>query len=220
MSKEKEKPKYKDFIEEKSEMVKFLDAEQTKLAAKFGPIIAALRENKHMTAKEIHDLYIDEETKKHTYTIKTIYRYLEKLEELDLVKNSGHRMIKGQRLPEKLYSRTADIFFKAEKKEIHPDIIEHQKKNLQGVFTVLEQVEGKPDIDYKIFEEVMLKRMELQQKYNREVTTKIPKNKILTDFYSTLHIDTVNYISDMVSELLIFAKHPELFEKLMKLYKN
>ena len=216
----KENSKYKDFIEEKSEMVKFLDAKQTKVAAKYGPIIAALREKKYLTAKEIHDLYIDEDTKKHTYTIKTIYRYLEKLEELDLVKTAGHRMIKGQRLPEKLYTRTADIFFKAEKKEIHPDVLEHQRKNLKGVYTVLEQVEGKPDLDYKTFEEIMIKRMELQQKYNREVTTKIPENKILTDFYSTLHIDTVNYISDMVSEMLVFAKHPELFEKLMRIYKK
>ena len=64
-----------------------------------------------MTTKEIHDLYIDDETKNHTYTIKTIYRYLEILEEIDLVKIGGHRITEGMRLAEKLYTRTANIFF-------------------------------------------------------------------------------------------------------------
>ncbi|NPD90739.1 MAG: helix-turn-helix transcriptional regulator, partial [Asgard group archaeon] len=95
--------KFKDYIDYEPPVIKFLNGEQTKLAEEHLKIIKALRINKHMTAKEIHDLYIDEETSKPTYTIKTIYRYLEKLEETDLVKISGHRMTEGKRLSEQLY---------------------------------------------------------------------------------------------------------------------
>ena len=214
----KKTKKHKDFIEFEPEMVRFLDAEQTKVAAKYNPIIAALRENKFMTAKEIHDLYIDEDTNKHTYTIKTIYRYLEKLEELDLVKIGGHRITEGMRLTEKLYTRTANIFFKAKKEEIHPDLLKHRKEDLTRVFKVLEQVEGKPKIDYELFEELLLKKMELEQKFNRKITEKIPDDKLLTEIYSSLHIDSVNYISDLAATILVISKHPEIFEKLSKLY--
>ena len=93
----KEKPKYKDFIEHKPVVVKFLDQDDTELDNKHIRIIKALRE-KNMTAKEIHDLYTDEDTKKHTYTIKTIYRYLEKLEEANLIIVAGHRLTKGNRI--------------------------------------------------------------------------------------------------------------------------
>jgi len=209
---------HKDFIEYETEMVRFLDAEQTKIAAKFGPIIAALRENKYMTAKEIHDLYIDEDTNKHTYTIKTIYRYLEKLEEMDLVKIGGHRITEGLRLTEKLYTRTANIFFKAKKEEIHPEVLKHRKEDLERVFKVLKQVEGKPKIDFNLFEELLLKKMDLEQELNREITAKIPEDKILTELYSSLHIDSVNYISELAAMVLVITKHPEIFEKLSKMY--
>lgn len=212
--------KHKDFIEFEPEMVKFLNAEQTKVATKFGPIIAALRENKYMTTKEIHDLYIDEETKKHTYTIKTIYRYLEILEEKNLVKIGGHRITEGMRLTEKLYTRTANIFFKARKEEIHPDILEKRKEDLEKVFKVLEQVEGKPTIDFNLFEELLLRKMDLELEYNRKITEKIPEDKILTKLYSELHIDSVNYISELAATILVISKHPGIFEKLSKMYEK
>lgn len=214
----KKTKKHKDFIEFESEMVRFLNAEQTKIAAKFGPIIAALRENKYLTVKEIHDLYIDEDTNKHTYTIKTIYRYLEKLEETDLVKIGGHRITEGLSLTEKLYTRTANIFFKAKKEEIHPEVLKHRKEDLKRVFKVLEQVEGKPKIDFNLFEELLLKKMDLEQELNRKITAKIPEDKILTELYSSLHIDSVNYISDLAATILVISKHPEIFEKLSKMY--
>jgi len=212
--------KHKDFIEFEPEMVKFLNAEQTKVAAKFGPIIAALRENKYMTTKEIHDLYIDEETNKHTYTIKTIYRYLELLEEINLVKIGGHRITEGMRLTEKLYTRTANIFFKAKKEEIHPDILEKRKEDLEKVFKVLEQVEGKPTIDFNLFEELLSKKMDLELEYNRKITEKIQEDKTLTKLYSELHIDSVNYISDLAATILVISKHPRIFEKLSKMYEK
>ncbi|MHA1307742.1 MAG: hypothetical protein ACTSQN_10680, partial [Candidatus Heimdallarchaeota archaeon] len=134
-----EKPKYKDFIEHEPEIVRFLNTEDTELTKKYIRIIKALRE-KHMTVKEIHDLYIDEETKKHTYTIKTIYRYLEKLEDADLIIVSGHRLTKGNRLPEKLYARTANIFFKSQEEKTSPEAIEKRKDMIKKIYGILNEV--------------------------------------------------------------------------------
>ncbi|NHJ87536.1 MAG: hypothetical protein FK734_18895, partial [Asgard group archaeon] len=78
----------KDFIEKESEIIVNITPEQMKIANKYGIITSALRE-KPMTVKEIRDLYYDEENKKHQYSLKTIYRYIEKLEEASLVIVAG-----------------------------------------------------------------------------------------------------------------------------------
>ncbi|MHA1556934.1 MAG: hypothetical protein ACTSPM_08390 [Candidatus Heimdallarchaeota archaeon] len=218
MAKKNEKPKNKDFIEYESEMVIFLDEEQTKLAGKYYEIFKALREKKNMTAKEMHELYIDEETKKHTYTIKTIYRYLDKLEEVGLIQVAGHRITKGQRLTEKLYARTANIFFKAEKDKVHPEAIKYRKERMKDVYTFLEQVEGKLAIEYKDFEDLMLTKMDLEFQINKSLTSKIPKKKKLAKLFSSVDIDAVNYINDTAAMILVMVKHPELIKKIQKIF--
>ncbi len=216
----KEQSKFKNYIDYEPTIIKFLNAEQTKLAEEHVKIIKALRINKQMTAKEIHDLYIDEETNKHTYTIKTIYRYLEKLEEADLVKISGHRLTEGKRLSEKLYTRTADIFLKAKKEEVYPDAAEKRKEHLKKLYTILENIDNKPLIDYNVFEKLMLKMFDLEQEYNRDIVAKIPKSKLLTELYSNMDIDSVNYINDLASSLLVLIKDPELIKKLQATYQK
>ena len=216
----KENSKFKNYIDYEPTIIKFLSPEQTKLSEEHLTIIKALRINKHMTAKEIHDLYIDEETNKHTYTIKTIYRYLEKLEEHDLVKISGHRLTEGKRLSEKLYTRTGDIFLKAKKEEIYPDIAKKRKEQLKKLYTILENIDTKPLIDYNVFEKLMLKMFNLEQEYNRDIVAKIPKSKLLTELYSNMDIDSVNYINDLASSLLVLIKDPDLIKKLQATYQE
>ncbi len=216
----KEDKKFKDYIDYESPIIKFLNGEQTKLAEEHLKIIKALRINKHMTAKEIHDLYIDEETKKHTYTIKTIYRYLEKLEETDLVKISGHRMTKGKRLSEQLYTRTANIFFKAKKEEVYPEHAEKRKESLKKLHIVLQEIDDSPVIDYKEFENLLIQKFEYEQEFNKSVVEVISKNKVLTDLYGNMDIDYVNYINDLASTLLVLIKKPDLIKKIQKIYKE
>ncbi|MGC9780658.1 MAG: helix-turn-helix transcriptional regulator [Candidatus Heimdallarchaeota archaeon] len=216
----KENSKFKNYIDYETPIIKFLNPEQTKLAEEHLTIIKALRANKYMTAKEIHELYIDEETNKHTYTIKTIYRYLEKLEEAELVKISGHRLTEGKRLSEKLYTRTADIFLKDKKEEVYPEVAEKRKEHLKKLYTVLENIDNKPLINYNVFEKLMLKMFDLEQEYNRDIVAKIPKSKILTDLYINIDIDSVNYINDLASSLLVLIKDPELIKKLQETYQE
>ena len=212
--------KFKDYIEYEPPVIKFLNGEQTKLAEEHLKIIKALRINKHMTAKEIHDLYIDEETSKPTYTIKTIYRYLEKLEETDLVKISGHRMTEGKRLSEQLYTRTANIFFKAKKEEVYPEFAEKRKASLKNLHIVLQQISDSPVIDYKEFESLITQMFDSEQEFNKSVVEVISKNKVLTELYGNMDIDNVNYINDLASTLLVLIKKPDLIKKIQKIYKE
>lgn len=212
--------KFKDYIEYEPPVIKFLNGEQTKLAEEHLKIIKALRINKHMTAKEIHDLYIDEETSKPTYTIKTIYRYLEKLEETDLVKISGHRMTEGKRLSEQLYTRTANIFFKAKKEEVYPEFAEKRKESLKNLHIVLQQISDSPVIDYKEFESLITQMFDSEQEFNKSVVEVISKNKVLTELYGNMDIDNVNYINDLASTLLVLIKKPDLIKKIQKIYKE
>lgn len=216
----KEDKKFKDYIDYESPIIKFLDGEQTKLSEEHLKIIKALRINKHMTAKEIHDLYIDEETKKHTYTIKTIYRYLEKLEETDLVKISGHRMTKGKRLSEQLYTRTANIFFKAKKEEVYPEHAEKRKESLKNLHIVLQEIDDSPVIEFEEFENLLIQKFEYEQEFNKSIVEVISKNKILTELYGNMDIDQVNYINELASTLLVLIKKPDLVKKIQKIYKE
>lgn len=216
----KEDNEFKDYIDYEPPVIKFLNGEQTKLAEEQIKIIKALRINKHMTAKEIHDLYIDEETKKHTYTIKTIYRYLEKLEEIDLVKVSGHRMTVGKRLSEQLYTRTANIFFKAKKEEVYPEAAEKRKESLKKLYVVLQEINDSPVINFEEFEKLMDQMFEYERDFNKHIVEVISKNKVLTELYSNMDIDMVNYIDDLASSLLVLIKKPDLIKKIQKIYKE
>jgi len=214
-----EKPKYKDFIEHEPEIVKFLDPKDTELANKHIRIIKALRE-KHMTVKEIHDLYIDQDTNKHTYTIKTIYRYLEKLEELNLIIVSGHRLTKGNRLPEKLYARTANIFFKSQEEKTTPEALEKRNDMIKKIYGILSEVEDSPIIDFQAFEEIISMKLDLESKYVREVIEKVPDNKKLSKIFIGSDIGSVNYLNEFAADIILMIKHPELMEKIQKIYKK
>ena len=215
----KEKQKYKDFIEHEPEVVRFLNPKDTELANKHIRIIKALRE-KHMTVKEIHDLYFDEDTNKHTYTIKTIYRYLEILEEANLVIISGHRLTKGNRLPEKLYARTANIFFKSQEEKTSPEAIKKRDDMIRKIYEILSEVDDTSMIDYQEFEEIIIKKLDLELKYIREVIEKVPDNKKLSEIFSGSDIGSVNYLNEFSADLLLIIKHPELMEKIQKIYKK
>ena len=207
---------YKDYIDFKPKAMSFLNNEQTELGIKYGVIIKALRE-KCMTAKEIHDLYIDEDTKKHTCTLKTIYRYLERLEEADIVKICGHRITKGKSLSEKLYSRTAKTFFKSMDHKRSPKAMKNRKDAMKKIHLVLGEVSEKPIISVKEFENIF------NQFINSEIISfeKIAKTATdsdkLQNMYSELDIDYINYINDMAARFLVLMNNSELIRNIQKI---
>lgn len=100
---------FEDFITVNPKPVQTITTEQYNEGMEYSRILSALS-GKKMTVKEIHDLFLDKKTKRHTKTLKTIYRHLEYLEKMGLVTVAGHRKYAGKRTPEKLYCRVADIY--------------------------------------------------------------------------------------------------------------
>ncbi len=100
---------YEDFITITPKPVQTITTEQYNEGMEYNRILSELS-GKTMTVKEIHDIFKDPKTKKHTKTLKTIYRHLESLEKIGLVAVAGHRKYAKKRTPEKLYSRIANIY--------------------------------------------------------------------------------------------------------------
>jgi len=100
---------YEDYIVDKPERFKLMPESVFTHAKEHGIIMDALAKG-NLTVKEIHDLYSLPDGK-HTKTLKTIYRYMDTLEQIGLVKLAGHRKTKGKRTLQKLYCRTAKVFF-------------------------------------------------------------------------------------------------------------
>ncbi|MCY3415014.1 MAG: transcriptional repressor [Candidatus Heimdallarchaeota archaeon] len=106
-----------DSIAEEPVFVKILDQSQMKLLDENIRIIKGLS-GKHLSAKEIHNLYRDTSTNEFEVTLKTVYRRLEKLESAGLVIESGYRRVENSRMIEKLYTRAAIIFYRKERNGI------------------------------------------------------------------------------------------------------
>ncbi len=110
----KSSPEFIDVIHTTPKTIEFIsDPQKIKLLLnnELYPIIALLRHG-NFTAKEITELYS-------TYSgsgykpksEKTIYRYLKELKEAGLIDEVGQRVIKGQTATEKIWGRTAKVFY-------------------------------------------------------------------------------------------------------------
>ena len=209
--------KYRDFITFQPDVVKFITMDTYKIIEKYYQIVKALRKQ-NMTVKEIHNLYIDPESKKHTLTIKTIYRYLEKLEEEKIVVVSGHRETKGSRQVEKLYSRTALIFFTEKGDDYLQQKLEYGKEIASKTHEILGELLLKSEVDLEAFTSQFLKYMKNSHLCTVESIRKIPENKKLADIFSSSDIDQINAINSYLGIFLTYLRYPEIFEEIKALY--
>ncbi|MHA1967893.1 MAG: hypothetical protein ACW964_08840 [Candidatus Hodarchaeales archaeon] len=205
---------HQDFGTYTPQKLKFLTAEQEELADMHLIIIRNLRKQE-MTAKEIHNLYYDEKTQKHTKTLKTIYRYLEKLESAEIVTITGHRITKGSRVAEKLYGRTSQIFIR---KSAESDMCEERNRELAEIFSkftcTLFEVKN-PDLES--FKEVYFEFFTLLSQEYPEVIKSVSNNKELVDYLGRSDIQRGNYVLDLSMTFGTLIRHPELVKRLTKL---
>lgn len=199
--------------------VKLLNKEQIKLLDEFYNIISALR-GTNMTAKDILELFYNKEKSEYKKDIRTIYRYIKTLEKAELIKESGYRKSEGTRLVEKLYSRTANIFYSEfeEGKDNWWDQKGGKDWSLK-LSTILGELFDKPDIDHEKFYEVFKTFAEIQDKGIYDILNKAVESKKVEDVYSQLHIEKVNKINYYVSIMATFMKKPELAKKFLELLK-
>jgi hypothetical protein len=123
-------------------------------------------------------------------------------------------------LPEKLYARTANIFFKSQDEKLSPKAIKKRKEMIKKIYGILNELDDQQMIDYDVFEEIISKKLELEMKYTREVIEKVPNNKNLSKIFGESDIGSVNYLNEFAAELMFMIKHPELIRKIQNIYKK
>ncbi|MFX0060946.1 MAG: hypothetical protein ACFFC7_02025 [Candidatus Hermodarchaeota archaeon] len=210
--------KFKDLITFEPETIKFIEGEKAKLLKEHIRIIKALRQ-RNLTVKEIHALYYDHEEQEHTRGLKTIYRYLEKLENAGIVAVAGQRMTEGSRLVEKLYCRAAIVFFIDDEDEEKWWISESGREFGQKLNVILSELFQAPEIDSGIFHEFLSNLFTSQEKITKAIIRKAKENEKLRDLFSKTDIDLINKLNTIAALLTTFFQQPELFEPIKKLLK-
>jgi Fe2+ or Zn2+ uptake regulation protein len=206
-----------DHITFKPRPVKLLSKSQIKLLDEYYQIIAALR-GTNLSAKDMLELY--RKNGGYSKDIRTIYRYIKTLEKAELIAESGHRIIEGTRLVEKLYSRTANIFYGEYVEGKHNWWDKEAGKDWSlKLSTILGELFGKTDIDHEAFYEVFKIFAEIQDKTIYDILNKAVESKNVEDVYAELHIEKVNKINYYVSIMSAFLNKPELVEKFLAVLK-
>jgi hypothetical protein len=178
-----------------------------------GDIVKALI-GKNLTAKEVHALYWNPDKEKYNKTIKTVYRYLETLEEAGLVKECGHRKPHDSRLTEKLFCRTANIFV-LQKDEAKTKwwASEKGERIIMRLRVLVQEL-----FDIKLKDEAMFKKL-MEQYFEQhdgtimELWRKVPKNKALSDLFSKENLYEIKYLSDLVATIGVILRNPELCDQ-------
>lgn len=215
--KEKEEPKdYDDFITKTPEPIIFLNEEQKDVASEYPEIIKALI-GKNMTTKEIHALYWNPEKEAYKKTIKTVYRHLEALEQAGLVQVCGHRKPQDSRLTEKLYCRTANVFYLVDE-ETSPKWWETEKgtKHFKKIATLVQAMFELPDDKIEPFIEVLREFSQKQEEMTLEMYRKTPDSEVLTEIFSKADLYEIKGLSNMVTLFGVMLRYPDLCDRVHK----
>ena len=213
----KDASEYCFYITYKPQNVKLVSKEELDLIKEHYLIISALR-NTVMSVKDIHNLFQDQKTGDYTYTLKTIYRYLEKLEAAGIVTAAGYREKKGTRSCEKVYCRTAKIFCpEIEEEDLDWWELENGEQYAQIFRITLAELLQTSEPDKESFNK-LFKQLNLQQlKVRKELFEKATSNEELADSLGQLDITKLNSIVDLASVLKVLLQDPDLLKQMQNL---
>ena len=209
-------PKHQDMITYEQPSIKVVQYKMKEHIEAYWVILDAL-EDKNMSVKEIHDLYLDEKKGKHEKTLKTIYRYIDKLEELELVVKSGQRMTEGKRTNEALYCKAARIIFidddpitpKWYDTEIGAEIGEH-------VAEILCAYMGKSNKNINLVKGLLPEFYRIVDGEMDSMIRQSLEDKKLEKALINASGKRVTKVTHFASFFATILKNPELFEKLRK----
>lgn len=205
-----------DFIGFEPERIKLISKETMALAREYLALIRGLADNSK-TVKELHELYKDPKTENHAITIKTVYRYLEKLEKAELVTVAGHRATKGSRIPEKLYSRTARIFFQQlDDAEWESSGRESAEAFSTKLAILLKEYFQQPATDKSAFDSVFEQFFGLRSKTAGSLLKKTEESDALAELYVTTDFDRISTLNEYALMFITFLQHPEILEQLQE----
>ena len=109
-----EKPiNHQDVITYKPQILEIYSRDLIPVYKENHTIISGLKREKellYLTVKEIHEFYKDEEGE-YSKSLKTVYRYLEKMKEVGYIVEGGRRVTENKRNTEFLYCLKAELIF-------------------------------------------------------------------------------------------------------------
>jgi Fe2+ or Zn2+ uptake regulation protein len=200
---------YKDFITFTPDNVRFISRNTKELADKHYKIVKSLRK-KPMTVKELHSLFYNKETRKYSRTRKTIYRYLDRLENAGIVTVVGHRITDGSRVAEKLYARTAKVFF-MENIEITPELRKKEANTLMRFFSKIFLVEKGKEESLSV---LLNKFLEIQPKYIKRLFNQTKEDHELAELIAQTDIDTLQCLSDFTGTFAFFVTNSDIMDQI------
>ncbi|MFW9916064.1 MAG: hypothetical protein ACFFGZ_10695 [Candidatus Thorarchaeota archaeon] len=207
-----------DFIDFEPKLIKMLPPKTIDAGYEYWKLLQNLADSPK-TVKELWDLYKDAETGEYSITIKTIYRYLEKLEKLGFVAVAGHRITKGNRIPEKLYGRTAKIFFIQPAADGRWETWGREEANCysEKLANILKESFGVTIADNAAFHEVFQRFFALRAQAIGSTLKEAKENKILTEIFATAELEQIRGLSLYSSIFITLLQHPEIIEQLQEL---
>ena len=211
-----ESPPYEDFISDPTEVMKFLGKDLMKLMEEYLDIMRMLTQ-KPMTVKEIHSHTWNPKEKKHSKTIKTVYRHLDILEEAGLVKVTGHRKPTNSRLTEKLYARAAKVFF-LEEKDRGPSWWETEEgeKELDLQTSVVMEYFDVPEKNAPKFKTLLKRYYKGWDTTVMDLFNRTQSSEVISDIFGKAGITQIKSYAGFVGTLGTFSKDPELLTKLLE----
>ena len=204
---------YEDFITEKPEGFRLISNEMILKAKEHSEILTALNKG-NMTVKEIHKLYKLPDGK-YTKTLKTVYRHLDALEQLDLIKVAGHRKYEGARSLEKLYCRTAKVFTDDRPKKKEWLTSEDGKQYLDSLTEVLWLIrhgKGKREELGRLIKQFFV---ELQDNTNKMVT-EISRDQRYSDLIENNSFDHIKSLLEIAPPIITLMDNPDLLDRIRK----
>ena len=208
-----EKPEYEDFVTVKPELVKILSKEQMDLAKEHLDILRELI-NSNLTVKEIHALFWDSSRKEYTKTIKTIYRYMDALEENGLVKVAGHRKPSDSRMTEKLYCRSAMVFTQEEEdKELRWYETDEGKVILQDTSNLILRFFEVPEEKKKDVENLLAQYYSNRDKIVENLLQRLANDEDLAKIMEKIGMGEFKGIASLLGILGVLRNHPEFQEQ-------
>jgi DNA-binding transcriptional ArsR family regulator len=178
------------------------------------PITMALRAGP-MTFKELVKAY--NETAEKPKSENTIYRYLKALKEEGIITNAGQRVVVGKRTNEILYSRTARIFFEADKEE-NQKIVQNEIK----ILNILLESLGKTISDKCL--EIFLTELksELRRSRNQTVSqlTKVSDNEVLKELFSHFEWDQTKSFINLVAIIMWLSTNTDTLNRIKECFKS
>jgi hypothetical protein len=205
---------YEDYITAKPEGFRLIGENRMRKAKEHKELLAALAK-RNMTVKEIHALYKLTDGK-YSKTLKTVYRHLDALEEIDLIMVAGHRKYKGARSLEKLYTRTAKVFSDDSSKKKEWLQTEDGKKFLDALTEAI-WLTGKGNGDKEELRSMVEQMFGELQDHTIDMVRRMSSDERYEELVENTSFDHIKAILEMGPPIFTMMGNPELVEKMREL---